>query len=276
MGEYFDVEAWRQVVIDSLTQLSGTVAAFLPSLAATVLILGVGWLVSKALEIAAVRVLRRVGLDEASSRLGLPRFLERAGIESPPSSITARLLFWVLMLTFVLSAVETLGLTAVTTTIDRLIAFLPDVITAGLILVLGLLLARFSRSVVASAAAAVNVGEATRLGAATQSLVVLVVAVLALEQLGIDTQILTTIISVAFAAAGLTLGIAFALGARPVISHILAGHFLRQSLTPGESVEVGGRRGTVERVGAVDTLFSDGANRWSVPNSRLLDEEIVR
>lgn len=276
MGEIFDVEAWRQVVIDSLTQLGATVAGFLPSLLATFLILGIGWLVSKGVEIAAVRVLRRFGLDEASSRLGLDRVLARAGVASPPSRITARLLFWVLMLTFVLSAVETLGLTAVTSTIDRLIAFLPDVIAAGLILVLGLLLARFSRSVVGSAAAAANVGEAVRLGAATQSLVVVVVSVLALQQLGVDTQILTTIIAVGIAAAGVTLGLAFALGARPVVAHILAGHFLRQSLSPGDSVEVAGRRGIVERVGPVETTFRDGERRWSMPNSKLLEEDLVR
>jgi hypothetical protein len=267
---------WRQVILDSIGELSTEVVAFLPSLAATVAILIAGWLVSKAVEAVAGRGLRRVGLDEVGRRLGLDRTLERAGISSSPSRIVARLLFWILMLTFVLSGVETLGLSAVTTTIDRLIAYLPNVIAAGLIVVLGLLLGRFSRSVLGSAAAAADVPQAARLGALAQGLVVLVVGVLALEQLGIDTRIVAVMISVVLGAASLSVGVTFALGARPVASHILAGHFLRQSLAEGESVEIAGQRGTVERVGPIDTLLSDGEKRWSVPNGLLIEEVVVR
>jgi hypothetical protein len=73
-----------------------------------------------------------------------------------------------------------------------------------------------------------------------------------------------------------TVGVAFALGARPVIAHILAGHFLRQSLPAGGSIEVGGQQGTVERVGAVDTLVRGGEHTWSIPNARLIEEIVIR
>jgi hypothetical protein len=169
MLDGFDVETWRQILVDSLTQLASAVAAFLPSLLATLVILAVGWLVSYTVEIVASRTLRRFGLDEAARRTQIDRTLARAGIEAPPSRIAARLLFWVLMLTFLLSAVETLGLTAVTSTIDRLIGFLPDVIAAGLILVIGFVLARFGGSVASSAAAAVNVDQATSSWASTRA-----------------------------------------------------------------------------------------------------------
>ncbi|MGH0035440.1 MAG: mechanosensitive ion channel family protein [Myxococcota bacterium] len=276
MDDLFDVAQWRQLVMDSAGELGTTVAGFLPNLVATLLILGVGWLVSKAVEVVASRALHRVGLDEAVRRLGLDRPLQRAGVASTPSRLTGRLLFWVLMLTFVLSAVETLGLTAVTTTIDRLIAYLPNVLAAGLIVVVGLLLGAFSRSAIGSAAAAAQVQQAERLGAATQSLVVAAVVVLALEQLGVNTELLIAVISVVLGALSLAGGLAFALGARPVVAHILAGHFLRQSLQQGESVEIAGRRGTLERVGPVDTLLSDGAQRWSIPNARVLEQEVGR
>lgn len=272
MSEIFDVEAWRQVMVDSLAQLGGTVATFLPSLLATLVILLLGWLLSKAVEVVAARALQRFGLDRASRRIRLVEALDQAGIRTPPSRIAARLLFWVLMLTFLLSAVETLGLTAVTATIDRLIAYLPGVIAAGLIVVLGLLLGRFARGVVSSGAAAAGLEQAPRLGAAANSLVVVVVAVLALEQLGVDTALLVTVIAVVLGAVSATLGVAFALGARPVVGHILAGHFLRQSLAEGGPLEVDGRRGVVERVGPVDTLLRDGERTWSVPNARLLEE----
>jgi hypothetical protein len=276
MTEIIDVEAWRQVLVDSLAELGATVAGFLPNLVATLVILALGWLVSRATQAVAERLLRQVGLDRASARLRISDVLREAGLSSTPSRIVARLVFCVLMLTFLLSAVETLGLTAVTATIDRLIAFLPNVIAAGLILVFGLLLARLVRNLVGSAAAAANVGEAPRLGALAQGAVALVVGVVALEQLGIETDVVVTVLTAGVAALGVTLGVAFALGARPVITHILAGHFLRQSLAAGGSIEVDGRRGVVERVGAVDTLLRNETGAWSIPNGRLMEEVVVR
>ena len=276
MSEIFDVEAWRQVLVHTLTELGATVAGFLPNLVATLVILVVGWLLSRIVQALTHRLLHQVGLDRASERLRVDETLRDAGIAARPSQIVARLVFWVLMLTFILSGVETLGLTAVTATIDRLIGFLPNVIAAALILVLGLLLARLVRNLVSSGAAAADLAEAPRLGALAQGVVALVVGVIALEQLGVETQVVVTMIIAALGALAVTIGIAFALGARPVITHILAGHFLRQSLPSGGAVEVQGQRGTVERVGAVDTLLRDGERVWSVPNARLLEEVVGR
>ena len=58
------------------------------------------------------------------------------------------------------------------------------------------------------------------------------------------------------------------------MSAILAGHYLRQTLPEGESVEVAGRSGVVDQIGPVATTFRDGTRKWTVPNRRLLDEVI--
>jgi hypothetical protein len=276
MSEIFDVEAWRQVLVNSLTEFGATAAVFLPSLLATLVILGVGWLVSRLVAAVSERLLMQLGLDRAAARLGVSETLREAGVSATPSHVVARLVFWILMLTFLLSAVETLGLSAVTATIDRLIGFLPNVIAAGLIFVLGLLLARLVRNLVSSGAAAAELAQAPRLGSLAEIAVAVVVGVVALEQLGIETQMVVTVITAVVGAIVVTVGVAFALGARPVIAHVLAGHFLRQSLPSGGTVEVAGQRGVVERVGAVDTLVRDGEHTWSVPNGRLIEEIVIR
>ena len=276
MSEIFDVEALRQVFVRSLTELGATVAGFLPSLVATLLIVGIGWLVSRLVAAVAERLLRQMGLDRAAARLGVSETLRDGGLAASPSRIVGRLVFWVLMLTFLLSAVETLGLSAVTQTIDRLIGFLPNVIAAGLIFVLGLLLARLVRNLVSSGAAAADLSQAPRLGSLAHGVVALVAGVVALEQLGVETGIVVSVISAALGAIAVTVGVAFALGARPVITHVLAGHFLRQSLPTGGSVEIDGHRGVVERVGAVDTLVRDQERSWSIPNGKLLEQTVIR
>ena len=99
---------------------------------------------------------------------------------------------------------------------------------------------------------------------------------MAIEQLGVDTNVLIAPLTAVLAAAFLSAGIAFALGARPIVTHILAGHFLKQSLPRDRYVEVEGERGVVERVGPTETVLRNEEKSWSVPNGKLLDLIITR
>jgi hypothetical protein len=276
MNEVFNIEAWRQVVLSSLTELGRTVAGFLPNLVGMLIILAVGWAIAKLVELVSRRILDRVGLDRASQRLGLAETLQNAGIARGPSDIIARLFFWVLMLTFVLSAFETLGLTAVTGTINRLIVYLPNIIAAALIVIIGLLIARFVGNVVSSGAAAAGFVYARQLGSGARAAAILIVAILAFEQLRLNTEVLVTVVTAVIAAVGLGISLAFALGSREIVRAILAGHYLRQTLPEAQPVEIEGRRGILERIGPTDTLFRGPDASWSVPNARLLEMTVMR
>lgn len=276
MGDVFNLEAWRTVIVSALSELGANIAGFIPNFVGMLVILLIGWILARFVQVVSGRVLARAGLDRASERLGVPDTLGGAGIERTPSALIARLLFWLLMLTFVLSAVETLGLTAVTATIDRLIAYLPKIIGASLIVLLGLLLARFVGNVVGSGAAAANMPYARSLGAVARGAMVIMVGILAVEQLGVDAALLLWAAITVLAALMIGLALAFALGSREVVGAILAGYYLRKSLREGTAVDVGGRQGTLARVGPIDTLFRSGETSWSVPNQQLLQSVIDR
>jgi hypothetical protein len=168
------------------------------------------------------------------------------------------------------------GFTAVTATLDRLIAYIPTLIGAALTAVLGLLLARFVGSVTASAALAAGITAAARIGFLVQALGLALVGAITVEQLGLKIDILVLPVTALLVAGGLSVGLAFALGAQPIITHILAGHFLKQSLPRDRFVEIDGERGIVERVGPTDTLLKNGDRRWSVPNAHLLERIVLR
>ena len=258
-----------------MDQLVTTVGNLLPALLGAVLILLIGWAVSRLVQSVVRRALHRFGLDRTAAHLKLTESLRRANVEAEPSDIVARVLFWILMLTFLLAAVETLGLRAVTTTIDRLISYLPNVIAAALSSSSGWCWDDWRRDWW-SQARRWRDSCARRVGALARGGVLVMTSVIAIEQLGLKTDILVRVITVLVATLGLTMGLAFALGAKTVVTHILAGHYLRRNLAVGQSVEVGGRRGSVEHVGAVSTVFKDGERSWTVPNATLLEDVVVQ
>ncbi|HKJ24341.1 MAG TPA: hypothetical protein VKB65_05920, partial [Myxococcota bacterium] len=223
MGSLSDLATWRAIFVQAAEQLANGIVAFLPNLVGAAVILAVGWVVSRAVEAVTVRGLRGLGFDRAATRLRVGEVLSQAGVRLAASELVAKAVFWVLFLTFLWSSAATLGLSAVSATLDRLVAYLPDVMAALLILMVGVLLARPVGSVVGSTAAAAGFPSARRLGFGAQALIVALVVIAALERLGVATDVLVVPLTAVATAVTLSAGLAFALGARPVMTHILAG-----------------------------------------------------
>ncbi len=276
MDRFDGLATWRDVFLQATDELLRNAADVLPRLFGVIFVLGISWLLAAAAEFILARGLRSIGFDQASSRVRMTDILDRAGLVTKPSDVLGKITFWAVLLSVSASMAGSLGFSVLTTTTDRFVAFLPDLIGAGLTLLLGLVLARFVGAAFGSAAAAAGFLSAARLGLLAQVLVTALVAVVALEQLGVSANLLAGPITALLATIGFAAGLAFALGAHPIVTHILAGHFLKRSLPRDSFVEVGGERGVVDRVGATDTLLRSGDRSWSIPNRKLLDEVVVR
>ena len=264
----------QQMLIDMMTNVTGGTIAFLPKLVGALVVLLIGWVIAKIVRAILVRSVQ-VSLDQLLERSGLMETLERASISAQPSQIVGSVVYWLIYILFIMGAAEIVGLDSVTSAITRILGYVPSVISAALVLAAGVFLARFVGNVVTSGATAADLSYAKGLGAVAQTSIVVMVLVVTLEQLGVDTQILVTVITVTVAAIMAGMGLAFALGSREIVTAILAGHYLRQTLPEGVVVEVDGRRGRVDQIGPIATTFRDGTASWSIPNRRLMDETVA-
>ena len=265
-----------EIVLSSLAHLGAQFATFAPKIAGMLAILLIGWIIARIAQAASARVLARTKLDDQGGYLGSSEILQEAGIQRPLSGVISRLLYWIVLLTFVLPAAETLGLTSVATATNLLIGFLPNVVASLLIFMLGLLLARFVGNAVSSAAAASEVPYSYNLGLAARGSMIVVASIVAVEQLGVKSALLQWSLIAILAAALFSIAYAFAVGSREVVSAILAGYYLRKSIPEGSTVQVLGQRGSLERIGPVDTLLRSEDGNWSLPNSQLLNAAIKR
>ncbi len=276
MRELVFDDLWRQSLQGAFDRFVSTMSHLIPAIAGALLILIIGWIVSRAAQAIAGRTLRGIGLDRMAIRLKVAENFGRMGIRADLSAIVARILFWLLMLTFVYTATQSLGLDAATNIIDRVIAYLPRAMAAALIVVVGLILGQILQRITVSGASVAGLPQAEKLGGAAFSVVLLVAAVVAIEQLGLKTDVLVTVFTILIAVLSLTIGLAFALGARPLVTHILAGHYLRQSLSGGNMIEVAGREGTVQSIGAVNTVLRHGETNLILPNAMVLEGVVTQ
>ena len=159
-----------------------------------------------------------------------------------------------------------------------MVEYIPNVLVATVMVVVGLLVAGFLRGVIATSADRVGVSYAEHLANGCYYIMSLMVFMAAFAQLKIEFALLNYAILIVFGGLALGFGLAFGLGGRDVMAGILAGYYVRQRLQTGDHVTVGHLEGTVREVGPTSTIIEteeDGMlNRRSVPNYKMLNEAV--
>ena len=271
----WDPQVWLEIVTSALTEMLGRVAAFLPRLVGALLVLLIGWLLAWLARRVTRRVLARLGLDRLSERAGVTDALARAGVTRPASHLVGRVIYWLLLLTFLMIVVESLGLTAAATALRALVVYLPRVLGSAIVLVGGALLGQFLGKGVQALAAGSGVEFHAALGRAVQYIVLVMAAILAVDQLGLNTTLLSNVLGNLLTVAGAGLALAFALGSREAVRNLLAGFYAKDLFEIGQTVEVDGHRGTLDAIGPLKAVITAAEGNVTVPNSSLVDKHVV-
>ncbi len=259
---------------DSLSHAGEQIGAFLPSLISAVLILAFGWLIAWVVARIARQLFRTLHLDELAERHGVARTLTEVGLGMPLSRIVSGVIFWLLVLLTLLPTVEALHLIYFTRMVARLLDYLPNLIAAAVILLVGLSAARLLSSALVRTARAASLEYAGALGIISRYFLSLIVIVITLAQLGVQTAILTVLFAVILISAGLATALALGFGSRAVVANLLAGAFVREHFPEGREVEVQGVRGRVVAVHSVGTMLESETGMVTVPNTVLMESVV--
>jgi hypothetical protein len=201
---------------------------FVPRLIAASIIFAVGFVVSILVRRSVQRLLAWLRFDRLAMRIGASEMLRVADMPSA-ELLVAKLVFWIVWIGFIVSAVDTLQFGPFQGLVDEFFRLVPRFVVALLMLALGFLFGNFVWR--ATLLASVNAGlpGARLLSGALRLMVVAVAAVMALDQLGLGTTIVLTAFSITFGALMLGLAIAFGLGGRDAARQLLEQHFRAQA-----------------------------------------------
>ncbi|GAC1425274.1 MAG: hypothetical protein PVS3B3_19570 [Ktedonobacteraceae bacterium] len=201
-------------VVTSFAAALALLFTFVPRLLGFLVILLVGYIVATALSKAVTFLLRKVGFDRFSTRIGLTRLEQQMGIKMDAAGILGRVVYWFIFLIFLVPAVDSLGLTAVSALLGQVVAYIPNVFVAILILFLGTLAATFVADIVRGMASGSSVGNPNVFANIARYAILGFVAIVALEQLNIGAALLNILFTAIMGAAALAFGLAFGLGGR--------------------------------------------------------------
>jgi hypothetical protein len=180
-----------------------------------VVIFVAGWLVATLIKAALVKVLKTLRLDSISEQARIAEFLSKGGIKHTLSEIIGIILYWVIIVGVLISSLNILALTGVSDLLDRILRYLPNVLGAMIVLILGALVSALVASIVRTAAANVGFAQANLLSKVAQVAIIVFAVLIALDALHI-ARILLSAMNIILGSIGLAVALAFGLGCKDI------------------------------------------------------------
>lgn len=206
---------------ESLQTFLNQLAGYLPQILGALLILIVGWIVAKVIRRIVIKALKVIRFDVLTEKSGVDKFLAEGGIRLKASGVLGALVYWMLILIIFLAAANSLGLQVASELLNQVVLYIPNVIVATIILIVGSFLAKFIQGVLLVYLKNVGVAGAKNMSAIAQYAILTFVISISLGQLGIGRELIASAFQIAFGAFCLALALAFGLGARGWAANVL-------------------------------------------------------
>lgn len=212
---------WQVVLLEPAKTVFAQIGQFLMSMLLVVIILIIGWIISRLLKTLIIRVSRLIKLDIISERIELTSLLEKGGIKYSFSELIGVIFYWIGLLVTFMVAINAIGLTVAADLLNKVVLYVPNIIAAIFIVVLGMFVATLLRNIVQTAASNAGVAEAKVLAKIVEVIAIVFAIAITLEQLGIGAEVIKLTISIALASLGLSFALAFGLGCRDMAARFL-------------------------------------------------------
>lgn len=230
---------WGESFMLSLNNSVAVLASTLPKILAFVLILIIGWFLASLIAKGVALVLRNIKFNELATRAGLAGFIQKMDVKTDAAGFFASVVKWFIRLIALVVAFDALGLPAVSDFLRQVLLWLPNLIVALVVLVIGGLAAKALSNVVRAATQQADVGNSETLARVAGFAVWTFAIIVAVNQLGIAVTLVNTLFMAAVGAVALALGLAFGLGARETAGQIVADWYARSRGRSGQLREAG-------------------------------------
>lgn len=267
------IEVVKQSLSDPMI-IWGKVSGILANVSIAILLLIVGHFLGKLLANIVSKLLAKVGLDKLSEKAGLNDGM-MGSFAMQPSVILGKIIYWLIFLMFIISAADKLGLETVSATINSFVLYLPKVIGAFLVVLIGLFVAGLVRTGIETALAGMNLGYEKAVGGIIYAVIVIIVISLGVNQLEIETDLFNQVVVIFLMAGAGAVALALGLGTRDVAGNVVAGVYARELYEPDNVIKLGDTVGTVVAVTSTSlVLEKEDGTKVTIPNRRLLDEQV--
>jgi hypothetical protein len=215
------VTTWWDSITWAVSDAWAKILSFLPNLIGAFVIILIGLLVAWVLKWVVVQVLNAIRLQVLSDKVKFTDVLSKMGVKQTVSELLGNLVKWVVVIVFLLPALEVLGLTEISDVLSQILGYLPKVVIAGFLVFVGIVIADIVAHVIKATAITIGTTTAQILASVARYSILVFVALAALTQLGVATNLLLTLFTGFVGMIAIAGGIAFGLGGKDAAADLI-------------------------------------------------------
>lgn len=254
---------WLQPLQRSLERALQAVIEYLPNFLAALGLLLAGWFLARLFRSLTYRVVPK--LYRLLPGRAFQRELKSSGMEQVLADTLSGIVYWVVFLLFFAASTEALGLPVISVLLSGLARYLPNVLAAVLIVVVGVVLANLARAAILTTSTSAGFAYGTLLAGVTRTVILLIAAIVAVDQLGVNSNALLLAIGVLIWASISGVALAFGLGAGPTVKNLLASQHLMQTYQAGQRLRIRDLEGTILEINNNGVVLDTTSGRAFIP-----------
>ncbi|MCU0652496.1 MAG: hypothetical protein MUC39_06120 [Candidatus Omnitrophica bacterium] len=213
---------WQGILLEPARVVLMQIGQFVVNILLVIVILIIGWVISKLIKTLVTKALQLVQLDKIADRIELDDLLVKGGIKYSLSELIGVICYWLALLVTFVVAVNAMGLTVAADLLNKIVLYIPNIIATIFILILGIFVSKLLSSIVQTAANNAGLAQGTVLSKVVEIVTIIFVIAIALEQLNIGSRIIELTISILLASLGLGLALSFGLGCKEIAGKAVA------------------------------------------------------
>ena len=234
----------------------------------------IGWIVARVVARVVGNLLKKIGIDKLSERLNEIDIISNSNFEIVPSKVLSKMLYYVILIIFFMAATDVLAMPAVSQLMKDLVGYIPYLISALIVLVIGVLLADFLKKIVLTACQSLGIPSAKLIASFAFWFVFMTTAVSALSQAQIDTTFITSNLSVILAGVVLAFALGYGFASKEMMANFLASFYTKEKFKIGDVIQIEGIKGEIIEIDNSSFVLSAEGRRVIIPLSKLTTEKI--
>jgi len=261
-------------VIKIVTDVIMKFASAVPNLIGAVMVAIIGYIIAKVVSKAVSVVLEKLGIDSIGDKLNETDIFSNTNIQLKPSKIFGTIIYVILLLVFMMMATDILQMETVSNMVADIINYIPNLISALILLILGILLADFIKGIVQTACDSLGIPSGKIIATFIFYLVFLTMTISALSQAKIDTSLITSNMTVILAGVVGAFALGYGFAARDTMANFLASFYSKKKIQIGDIISLDNVKGEVVDIDGSSLTIDTGKSTVIIPLNKLTTEKV--
>lgn len=265
---------WKELTFASLTEIMTNIMAALPNLIGAMLILILGWIITRIVIFVLRKVLRVAKLDKLTQVINEKKLFGKADLNFNVVNVIVGFVKWIMYLVFLIVACDIMNWELVSKGIGDLLLYLPTLFSAIALFMIGLYIANFIKKAINGLFESFDLNGSKVIGTLVFYIIVIIITVTALNQAGINTDLITSNLTIVLGAFLASMAIAFGFGSKEVIGDLLKSFYTRKNYEIGQKIKFKNVSGTIESIDNITMILKTEKGKIVLPIKDVVESQV--